>query len=171
MNNSIKLLLVEDNKGDARLIMEMLKESGTDEFDINFCETLNDSLSLIDKLNFDIILLDLSLPDGFGIDSFRKVYTHNPGIPIILLTGNDDQKLALKAVRNGAQDYLVKDQINSRLLVKSIKYAIERIKIHQQIKENENFISGIADSTPTIVYIYDIINGKFYIGTDGVTGL
>ena len=124
----IKVLLVEDNQGDARLIQEMLSEAGAAEFEIVHAEKLMEGLQRLIKERFDVVLLDLSLPDSQGLATFDKVHYQTPGVPILMLTGLDDEALAVKAVQKGAQDYLVKGKVDSNMLVRAIRYAIERHK-------------------------------------------
>ena len=124
----IKTLLIEDNQGDARLIQEMLSEAGAAEFEIVHAEKLMEGLQRLIKERFDVVLLDLSLPDSQGLATFDKVHYQTPGVPILMLTGLDDEALAVKAVQKGAQDYLVKGKVDSNMLVRAIRYAIERHK-------------------------------------------
>ncbi len=122
----IKVLLIEDNPGDAQLIKEMLAEARGIVFDLKCAEKLSTGLERISMGGIDVILLDLSLPDSQGFETFVKVYSQIPNMPVIVLSGLDDEELAVKAVQEGAQDYLVKGQVDSNLLVRSIRYAIER---------------------------------------------
>jgi two-component system, cell cycle sensor histidine kinase and response regulator CckA len=134
-DNSIRVLLIEDNPGDVRLIREMLQETKGRKIVLEHCATLTQGLQALSKNDFNILLLDLTLPDSIGFDTFVKVYTQNPQIPIVVLTGTNDEELAIKSVRTGAQDYLIKGQIDSSLLSRSISYAIERaglLRIVQQ---------------------------------------
>jgi PAS domain S-box-containing protein len=134
-DNSIRVLLIEDNPGDVRLIREMLQEAKGRKIVLEHCATLTQGLQALSKNDFSILLLDLTLPDSIGFDTFVKVYTQNPQIPIVVLTGTNDEELARKSVRTGAQDYLIKGQIDSSLLSRSISYAIERaglLRIVQQ---------------------------------------
>ena len=85
------------------------------------------------------MLLDLSLPDSHGLDTFAKVYAHSPKIPIIVLTGNDDQTVALSAVKTGAQDYLVKGKLDRELLMRSMQYSIERKRYQEQLEHQANY--------------------------------
>ncbi len=82
----------------------------------------------------DAILLDLTLPDSIGLDTFKKIHSEAPALPIIVLTGNDDDSLALRALQDGAQDYLVKGQVSGQILARSIRYAIERKRIDEALK-------------------------------------
>lgn len=128
----IQILLIEDNPGDARLIKEYLGEVTSSTFDLDTVDNLSDGLKHLDGK--DAILLDLALPDSAGLDTFKKIHSHAPGLPIIVLTGTDDDALALKAVQEGAQDYLVKGQVSSQLLSHSIRYAIERKRIGEELE-------------------------------------
>jgi PAS domain S-box-containing protein len=134
-NNSNRVLLIEDNPGDVRLISEMLQEVKERKTIFEHSGTLTQGLQALSKNEFNILLLDLNLPDSKGFDTYVKVYTQYPQIPIIILTGTNDEELAMKSVRTGAQDYLIKGQIDSMLLSRSISYAIERaglLKVVQQ---------------------------------------
>ena len=122
----IKVLLIEDNPGDTRLIKEMLAQARGVIFDLECADRLSAGLKRIGGGGIDIVLLDLSLPDNHGFDTFMEVQAKAPDVPIIVMSGQDDEELAVKAVQEGAQDYLVKGQVDSNLLVRSIRYAIER---------------------------------------------
>src|SRR4051794_24395671 len=127
--NLLKVLLIEDNPGDARLIRESLTESGEvrgSSFNLEYADRLSVGLARVTEGGIDAILLDLSLPDSHGLDTLSKMYFQAPGVPILVLTGLDDETIGLEAVQNGAQDYLVKGQIDGQLLARSIRYAIER---------------------------------------------
>ncbi|MGA9348778.1 MAG: response regulator [Anaerolineae bacterium] len=126
MEDKLKVLLIEDNPGDARLIREILAEERGASFDVEGADRLSTGLEYLAGGDIDVVLLDLSLPDSRGLDTFARVHAQAPEVPIILLTGLDDEELAVKAVREGAQDYLVKGQVDSSLLVRSMRYAIER---------------------------------------------
>ena len=125
-DNPIKILLVEDNLGDARLIKEMLSESTTVRFGLAHVKRLSEARESLSMEGFDIIVLDLSLPDGHGLDTFVQTRIAAPSIPIVIMSGLGDEELAIKAVQEGAQDYLIKGQVDSDLLVRSMRYAIER---------------------------------------------
>jgi len=138
-----KVLLIEDNPGDARLIREMLAEEPDTPFRLHFAERLAAGLELLSKSGEGecpaLVLLDLSLPDSFGLETFAKVYAHSPQIPIIVLTGNDDQTVALSAVKGGAQDYLVKSRLDKELLLRSMQYSIERKRYQVQLEHQANY--------------------------------
>jgi GAF domain-containing protein/CheY-like chemotaxis protein len=125
-DKSINVLLVEDSPGDTRLLQEMLAEARGASFELEHTQRLTTGLEKLTAGDIDVILLDLSLPDSQGFDTFAQMHAQAPQMPIIVLTGLDDEALALKAVREGAQDYLVKGQVDSNLLARAIRYAIER---------------------------------------------
>lgn len=129
----ISVLLIEDNEIDARLTQDLLAEWSVEEFKITHAKTLSDGLLQIDKSRFDAILLDLSLPDAFGLPTVRQVHASNPSIPVVVLSGVSDQSLALQAVQQGAQDYLVKGQGHPELLARSVRYAIERKRSEERL--------------------------------------
>ena len=121
----IKILLVEDNPGDARSILEMLNENDNPHYDIFQTSRLDDGIKILVKDHFDLILLDLCLHDSEGMDTFNIMKYNAPDLPIIVLTGLKEDIFAVSAVGRGAQDYLVKDKINSKLLENSIENAMK----------------------------------------------
>ncbi len=134
-----KVLLIEDNPGDARLIEEMIAEDPATPFHLHCADRLALGLEHLSAGGTGLVLLDLSLPDSFGLETFTKVYAHSPTVPIIVLTGNDDQMLALSAVKGGAQDYLVKGRLDRELLLRSMQYSIERKRYQQQLEHQANY--------------------------------
>ena len=136
-----RVLLIEDNPGDARLIEAMLSEAPGAGFTLARASRLSEGLEALLAKDSDLVLLDLSLPDSHGIETFNKVYSHSPKVPIIVLSGNDDQALALYAVKSGAQDYLVKGRIDTELLTRAINYSIERKRYQEELERQANFDS------------------------------
>lgn len=130
----VRVLLIEDDPGDARLIREMIKEKKNVSFELEWASSLKSGLELIAKGGISVVLLDLGLPDSQGFETFAKIYELFPQLPIIVLSGISDEELAVKAVRKGAQDYLVKDQVNGNLIIRAIRYAIERKQAEEKIK-------------------------------------
>jgi two-component system, cell cycle response regulator len=129
----ISVLLIEDNDVDARLTQDLLSEWSVEEFQVTHVTSLSDALSRIDTDRFDAILLDLSLPDAFGLPTVRQVHATNPSVALVVLSGVSDQSLALQAVQQGAQDYLVKGQGHPELLARSVRYAIERKRAEERL--------------------------------------
>jgi diguanylate cyclase (GGDEF)-like protein len=133
------VLLIEDNPGDARLIEEMIREDPAAPFRLHRAERLSRGLELLAGGETGLILLDLSLPDSMGLETFARVYAHSPTVPIIVLTGNDDQTVALSAVKGGAQDYLVKGRLDRELLLRAMHYSIERKRYQVQLEHQANY--------------------------------
>src|SRR5580700_7653994 len=121
-----QLLLVEDNPGDARLILEMFNEQGPGNTDLTNASTMSEAEKLLSKRGFDMILLDLGLPDSQGLDAVRRAHAAAPRVPLVVLTGLDDESLAAQALQVGAQDYLIKGQLEARWLLRALRYAVER---------------------------------------------
>jgi len=120
----IKILMVEDNPGDARLIIEMLKESDELDFDVSHVVRLDEGLKYLVTKEFDVIFLDLCLPDSRGIETFNVMNYNAMDTPIIVLSGLEDELFAESAVGKGADKYLVKGEIDSRILVESVKHTL-----------------------------------------------
>ena len=144
----LNILLIEDNPGDIRLLQEILREVTTTRCQITPVMTLAAAVAQLSidthktassppdpPSSFDIILLDLSLPDSQGLASFLDLHDRYPSIPIVVLTGVDDQTLAISAMQQGAQDYLIKGQVDSNLLLRSIRYAIERKRTETALRQ------------------------------------
>ena len=147
MNNAlIKVLLIEDNPGDARLLQELLTEVSFIQFEFHQADRLRQGIELVKTQSFDVILLDLSLPDSQELATFIALHQQAPGIPIVVITGLDDETLALRAVHEGAQDYLLKGQVTTELLVRSIRYAIERHRTEQKIREQAALLDVATDA-------------------------
>jgi len=137
-DNKIKVLLVEDNPGDARLKQEMLSEAGAPAFAMEQADMLSTGRERLAAGGIDAVLLDLGLPDSSGLDTFITVHAQAPDVPIVVLTGLDDAELAITVVQEGAQDYLPKNKLDSELLVRTIRYAIERKKVENALNRNYN---------------------------------
>jgi PAS domain S-box-containing protein len=143
----IKVLLVEDNPGDARLLQLTLSEVSSAHFDLTCVDMLHKAVESLSKEPFDAVLLDLSLPDSQGFDTFTKLHGQFPEVPIVVLSGLSDETLALRAVQEGAQDYLVKGQVNGAALIsRSLRYAIERKRTQEALQESEERFRSAFDS-------------------------
>ncbi|AKB56844.1 PAS domain S-box protein [Methanosarcina barkeri] len=149
MDEKVEILLFEDNPGDAGLIEEMLEEFADFQYEFKTVQTLNEGLSFLKDNRFDIILSDLGLPDSDGIDTFLEIHARNSRIPIIILTGMNDEKIGVEAVKKGAQDYLVKGQVDGRLLKRSIQYSIERKKAEERVQNLANIVESSNDAIVT----------------------
>ncbi|WP_434386560.1 ATP-binding protein [Melittangium boletus] len=133
----LRLLLVEDNPGDARLLREELRDVVGPRFDVRHVTLLAQALEAAHEPGLDVVLLDLSLPDGHGLSNIERLTQVAPALPVVVLTGTDDEQLAMRAVHAGAQDYLVKGQVTGPLLVRALRYAIERKRADEGLKREE----------------------------------
>ena len=131
----IRVLLVEDNPADTRLLKEYFGELRETPFLVSETDCISGAIDHVAKRHFDVILLDLSLPDSHGLETIHRMHTHAPGMALIVLTGVDDDELALGAMRHGAQDYLVKGKFDIQLLSRAIRYTIERKRSEAAIKK------------------------------------
>ena len=129
----LKVLLVEDNPGDSKLIQIMLADAGADYFESETVERLSDGLRRLERGDIGLVLLDLSLPDSQGLETFTQLHARAPQIPILVLSGLNDTTVAVQAVHEGAQDFLVKGQVDGQLLVRAMRYAIERKRMTEQL--------------------------------------
>ena len=140
-----RILIIEDNFKDVRLIQEMLKEIPSFNFEFKHVERLDEGLECIKNDNFDVLLLDLNLPDSFGIETFIKSYKSAPHLPIVILSGAADEEAALDAVHEGAQDYLMKGEVDGKLLVRSVFYAIERKQIEEELVKHRDHLEELVE--------------------------
>jgi PAS domain S-box-containing protein len=156
----IKVLLVEDNAGDARLLRELLKEVPTTRFELTTVSRLAEALPLVPTQPFDVILTDLTLPDSAGLEAFRALHATAVTAPVVVLSGVDDETLALNAVREGAQDYLVKSRLDPHLLWRTIRYAMERHGAEQALQESERHYKHLLESITDYTYTVKLKDGQ-----------
>ncbi|ETW98214.1 MAG: hypothetical protein ETSY1_19810 [Candidatus Entotheonella factor] len=131
----LNVLLVEDNPGDVFLLQTLLKQTESVQFDLVCATRLAEGLANLSKTAFDIMLLDLSLPDSIGLDTIDKVRSYTLDVPIIVLTGLDDEEIAMQAVQAGAQDYLAKSDLDDNMLARAIRYAVERHRLQTELAQ------------------------------------
>jgi PAS domain S-box-containing protein len=134
--NDINILLIEDNPGDARLVSEMLKECVSLSIRMTQADRIDEALKILKGEKVDVVLLDLNLPDSQGLGGIERITAQETEVPVIIFTSLDDETLGIEAVRKHAGDYLVKGQINSNILVRSIRYAIERKQAEKALRES-----------------------------------
>lgn len=161
IKQKLKILLIEDNKGDQLLIKEYLKgQKVIDE--IVIAETLSNAFELLTKLNdYDVIVLDLNLPDASGVELVSAIIEKASKIPVIVLTGYNNSEFGTQTIQIGASDYLIKDDLNSGNILKSINYSIERKKIKNQLEESEQNYKQLYDLSPSPMWVYDVETLKF----------
>jgi sigma-B regulation protein RsbU (phosphoserine phosphatase) len=161
MKQHYKVLFIEDVPKYADLMREILQGTNGSDFEIEWAETLAAGVKLLSKQDFDVVLLDLAIPDSQGLEGFIRAHQAFPLVPFIVLSSVDDETVGVRAVHEGAQDYLVKGEINPHLLIKSIRYAVERNSaemalLHAEEKYRgifENTIEGIFQTTPEGRYL------------------
>ncbi|GEM_PF-3145145 len=143
MNEKVKILLIEDNLGDAKILSRVLGESTSTKFEIIHADLLSTAIKYINEDNFDVILSDLSLTDSSANDTLLTLKAKASHLPIVILTGFDDEETAIKSVHEGIQDFIFKNQLKKESLVLTIRYAIERHKkeleqVHKEEKIYQN---------------------------------
>jgi len=148
---ALKILVIEDNPDDVELLMDMFSEAHYSLSDIVHTGELSTSLELLKKTNFEIVLLDISLPDSYGPDTFYKLHDKIPEIPIIVITGNKDEKIIGNLLQNGAQDYLIKGTIDPDSLMHSINYAVERQRLLVSLNHKTEEIQSLRESLEQII--------------------
>ncbi len=153
--DNMRILLVEDNPGDARLVEWYLSKPGCGASSVRRAERLSDALRELAAARFDLVLLDLSLPDSSGLDTVRTARAAAGMTPIVVLTGLDDEETALAALRDGAQDYLVKGKFDSRELTRSLRYAVERERVEHALRQSEESFRDLFDSMSSGVAVYE----------------
>ncbi len=159
---AIHILLVEDNPGDVVLFKKLIREGVEWECDVACASQLSEAIEKLHSGLFDIVMLDLSLPDSHGLDTLAQLKTFRPNTSIIVLTGLQDEAAGLEAVRAGAQDYLIKGQINGPLLQRSIRYAIERGKLRQELQDAAAHIKTLTGMLPICADCKKIRDDKGY---------
>jgi PAS domain S-box-containing protein len=159
----LKVLLVEDNFKEAELFQKLLSEDGAISFELTHLRQLHETLKLLAQNSFDVILLDLSLPDSQGLETMERVRATAPLTPIVVLSGLNDQELALQVIRSGAQDYLLKGQLDTPLLVHALRYAIERTQMSQRLRESEERYALAISGGQVGVWQIDFLTRDIYV--------
>ena len=165
---ALHVLLVEDNAGDARLLREMFHTEKPGSFELTHLISMSEAVIHLAKGGVDVVLLDMGLPDGHGLDTVRRAHAAAPGVPVIVLTGLGDETLAAEAMKEGAQDYLIKGQIENRALPRALRYAIERHRMQtetdlirtQKLQFKDDFLSHVSHelrSPLTAIYQFTTI--------------
>ena len=158
----IKVLLVEDEPAYARLVQEFLTGEIVSAFEPAHAGRLDDALRRLASERFDVVLLDLTLPDCQGLATYEQVHARAPSTPIVALTGFDDDQLALQAVREGAQDYVVKGQFDGKMLARVIRYAIERKRAAEALRQSEEFFRLISENVTDLIAVLDRNGRRLY---------
>ena len=152
---TLKILLVEDDPGDARLVEEMLGEVGAGDFDLRSAADLASAKALLSAREMDVVLLDLSLSDSHGTDVVAAVRAGGSRLPIVVLAGLENQEVVYDAMKKGAQDYLVKGQFDSPVLTRTIRYAIQRKRLEDEVKHSISLLQATIESTADGIVVID----------------
>ena len=158
----IRILLVEDSPSDADILQGSLRQTHAGNFEFSWVERLEDGLARLGQETYDVLLLDLNLPDCSGPETFRRAQKAAPGMPVVVLTGSHDEAIGLAAVREGVQEYLIKGETDGRQIARAIRYAIERKQfLEQQRRSQEALLRSkeewerTFDSVPDLIAILD----------------
>jgi PAS domain S-box-containing protein len=151
-NHNIRVLVIEDNPGDIRLIQEMLLEVKDRCFDVELAKDLSEALERLKQGGIDVVMSDLGLPDSQGLATFERLHAHSPGLPIVVMTSTyDDETTAVKAVSKGAQDFLVKGQVDGKLMSRVLLYAVERMRAEDELRKGRDRAQKYLDVAGVIM--------------------
>ena len=165
-NNGLTILTVEDNPSDLYLLEHMLKSSGLLIRQLYSAETISEAYSLLIGREIDMVLLDLTLSDSFGIHTFIHLKPVVQRIPVIILTGLSDMNVALEAIKEGAQDYLVKGELTESLLAKAIQYSMERKRTLEHLRVSNERFNTVVKATNDAIWDWDILTNKVFMVGD-----
>ncbi len=157
------VLLVEDNPGDARLIREMFSDGGSHHVELIHVGRMSEAEAALRGVAFDIVLLDLGLPDARGLEAVRRTRAVSPHVPLVVLSGMDDESMAVQAMQEGAQDYLIKGQIEPRELLRALRYAVERKGIEESLFAEKERAQVTLDSIGDAVVCVDILGNVTFL--------
>ncbi len=151
----VRVLQVEDNPADARLVVEMLREARGIHFRVETAATLHEAIERLRSSSQDVLLLDLGLPDAQGLEAVQRLSQEAERVPLIILSGVSDEQVVAKAAEVGAQDYLVKGKFDAEILVRAIRYALERKRAERALRESEERYRRVADAASDSIIAID----------------
>src|SRR6201996_6298920 len=160
-NQPISILVVEDNPGDLFLLQEELHSTDLEIDGISNAGTLGEARQILASKPIDLVFLDLSLPDSFGLESYVRLQPYTSHVAVVLLTGLNDTKLALQALVMGAQDYLIKGDFDEKLLSRAIRYSLERLRSLQYLRESEERYRELFNNNPMPMWVFDAASLHF----------
>ncbi len=158
----VRILLIEDTLGEVELIRDMLGRASSASFQIEHVQRLAQAWPHLEDGEQDVVLLDLNLPDSDGLSGFERLHKAVPWLPVIILTNVKDEEVAAKAVRFGAQDYLIKREVDTNLLTRSIRYAIERQRAEEALRESEERYALAVAGANDGLWDWDLRRGRIY---------
>lgn len=154
MTTPLRVLLIEDNLDDVVLVRQTLRDAAPKDFEIESKTRLEDGLKLLREQHFDIVLLDLTLPDSYGIETYDLLHGQSD-VPVVVLSGNTNDEVALEALERGAQDYLVKGTVSGDLLVRMLRYSITRHRLMSELQESEERFRVLSAQLPALLWTTD----------------
>ena len=166
MNTGLSILTVEDNPSDLFLLEHMIRLSGLTIHRLYSTDRIREAYSLLSTEEIHVVLLDLTLPDSFGIHSFIYLKPVVQRIPVIILTGMSDTNVALEAIKEGAQDYLVKGELTEGLLAKAIQYSMERKRNLENLRESNERFNTVVKATNDAIWDWDIVTNRVFMVGD-----
>ena len=166
MNNGFSILTVEDNPSDLFLIERMLGQSSLGIARLYSTDRIRRAYEILQSEEINLVLLDLTLPDSFGINSFLQLKPAVQKIPVIILTGLSDTNLAVEAIKEGAQDYLVKGEFSEGLLTKSIQYSIERKRTLENLRESNERFNTVVKATNDAIWDWNLLTNEVFLVGD-----
>jgi two-component system sensor histidine kinase UhpB len=155
------ILVVEDNPGDLFLLQEFLRSTELEIAQVYPASNLTEARRILNSERVDLVFLDLSLPDSFGLESYTGLQSYAQRVPIILLTGLTDTKIAPQALVMGAQDYLIKGDFDEKLLSRAIRYSLERTRNLQYLRESEERYRELFNNNPMPMWVFDAVSFRF----------
>ncbi|HEV2354262.1 MAG TPA: response regulator, partial [Puia sp.] len=166
----LRILVVEDNPGDLFLLQEYLRSSDLDISEVIHAERLKEAREILDSRAVDLIFLDLSLPDSYGLETYTGLQNYAQRVPVILLTGLTDKNIAPQALVMGAQDYLIKGDFDQKLLSRAIRYSLERMRNLQYLRESEERYRELFNNNPMPMWVFDSRNFHFLEANTAAVG-
>jgi DNA-binding NarL/FixJ family response regulator len=150
------VLLVEDDPSDANLARQALRASAGPFFEVVWVVTLAEAIQALRQDKFDVLLLDLSLPDSIGLSTVHAVRQEARDLPLVVLTGHDDTTFALQTLEAGAQDYLIKGRFDTDALVRAIRYSIERKLLYGHLQQSHDLLHKLSDEVPGVIFQFKL---------------
>jgi two-component system, NarL family, sensor histidine kinase UhpB len=160
-DQALHILVVEDNPGDLFLLQEFLRSSDLEIAEIHHAGHLTEARQILNSERVDLVFLDLSLPDSFGLESYLGLQIYAQRVPVILLTGLTDTKIAPQALVMGAQDYLIKGDFDEKLLSRAVRYSLERMRNLQNLRESEERYRELFNNNPMPMWVFDAVSFRF----------
>ena len=157
---SIRLLLVEDNADYAGVLSNVIKMAGGEAFDVVMAASLGEALMRLKQSALQVVLLDLSLPDSQGLETFTRLHAAAPAIPMLIMSGVDDERIAMSAVQQGAQDYLLKGTFDGHALIRAVRYAIERQRADEALRQSEEQLKQALEASNIGVWNWDAASSE-----------